>query len=164
MRIISLILFATLFCSSVFAQDAAKIDRATQEKFQEIVGEMSAAMRTEDESDVRRLVQQATQLLGNQSGLPESPDEYRSVPAEARLLTVNEITTGFDAYIPYIERRKWWRIGLDPLKTNHSLWCVAGAIDRGTQSWAMGRSAQCPSGLSLHHDSGTCSAGRSDTR
>jgi 23S rRNA A1618 N6-methylase RlmF len=129
MRFISLISMTTLFCSPLFAQEAVKLDRATQEKMKAIVGEMSAAMKTEDESDVRRVVQQFNQLLGSQAGLPESPDEYRPVPETARPLTVNELTIAFDDYIPYIERRKWWQTGLDPSKTNHSLREVASVIE-----------------------------------
>ncbi len=129
MRSVCLILLAVLCCSPVFAQEVAKINRATRDQIQSIVGEMSAAMKAEDKAEVRRLVQQATKLLGDQAGLPESPDEYRAVADDARPLTASELPTAFDVYIPYIERQKWWRIGLDPTTTSHSLREVAAVIE-----------------------------------
>lgn len=124
-----LMLLTTVSCSAIFAQELAEIDRATHDKLKGIVGEMSEAMKAEDEAEVRRQFQQAIELMGDQAGLPESPDEYRAVPEDARPLTENELPTAFDLYIPYIERQRWWRIGLDPSRTNHSLREVATVIE-----------------------------------
>jgi 23S rRNA A1618 N6-methylase RlmF len=89
MRSLPLILVATVCCSSIFAQEVAELDRATQGKLKGIVGEMSQAMKAEDEAEVRRQFQQAIELMGDQAGLPESADEYRAVPDVARPLTAN---------------------------------------------------------------------------
>lgn len=103
----------------IFAQEVAKLDRATQDKLEGIVGEMSESMKAEDKAEVRRKFQQAIESMGDQAGLPESPDEYRTIPKDARPLTANELPTAFDDYIPdiqipYVQRQKWWRIRLDP--------------------------------------------------
>jgi len=128
-RILLAAILATICVSRVTAQDAAKLDRATQDQLKSIVALMSEAMKAEDETEVRRQFQCAIELLGDQVGLPESPDEYRAVPDNARALTAAELPTAFDVYIPYIERQKWWRIGLDPATTNHALREVATVIE-----------------------------------
>ena len=129
MQLLRFTLLAMVCCSPVFAQEVARPNRATQGKLKTIVGEMSEAMKAEDEDKVRWHSQQAIELMGDQAGLPESPDEYRAVPDNARPLTANELPTAFDDYVPYIEKQKWWRIGLDPSTTNHSLREVATVIE-----------------------------------
>ena len=129
MRFIFLALLALSFESQVIAQDVAKLDRESQGKLRAIAASMSEAMKAEDEAAVRQQFERAIELMGDQAGLPESPDEYRAVPKNARTLSADELPTAFDAYIPYIERQNWWRIGLDPSKTNHSLREVATVIE-----------------------------------
>ena len=129
MQLLRFTLLAMVCCSPVFAQEVARPNRATQGKLKTIVGEISEAMKAEDEDKVRWHSQQAIELMGDQAGLPESPDEYRAVPDNARPLTANELPTAFDDYVPYIEKQKWWRIGLDPSTTNHSLREVATVIE-----------------------------------
>jgi len=122
-------ILVTIFVSRVLAQDAAKLDRATQDQLKGIVALMSESMQAEDETEVRRQFQRAIVSLGDQAGLPESQDDYRAVTDNARALTAAELATAFDFYIPYIERQKWWRIGLDPATTNHALRKVATVIE-----------------------------------
>jgi len=125
MRFIVVTLLGLGVVSQVMAQEVAKLDRATQYKLKIIVASMSDAMEAENEAEVREQFERAIELMGDQAGLPESPDEYQPVPENTRSLDADELPKAFDAYIPYIERQNWWRIGLDPSKTNHSLREVA---------------------------------------
>ncbi|MDX1927702.1 MAG: hypothetical protein SFV81_14365 [Pirellulaceae bacterium] len=129
MRLTCLTLLVSVSCLPSLAQEVAKLDRTTQEKLNVIGGKMSAAMLAEDQAEVRLQFKEAIELIGDQAGLPESPDEFRPVPKDARDLAASELPTAFDLYIPYIERQKWWRIGLDPSKTNHSLREIAAVIE-----------------------------------
>jgi len=128
MRFIVVTLLGLGVVSQVMAQEVAKFDRATQYKLKIIVASMSDAMEAENEAEVREQFERAIELMGDQAGLPESPDEYQPVPENTRSLDADELPKAFDAYIPYIERQNWWRIGLDPSKTNHSLREVASVI------------------------------------
>lgn len=123
-----LLIIPIVTCQSA-AQEVARLSRETQAKLRQVVLSLTEAMKAEDESEIRRLVEQSIELLGDQAGLPESPDEFRKVRQDARPLTADELPTAFDPYIPYIERMKWWRIGLDPTKTNHALREVAAVIE-----------------------------------
>ncbi len=125
----SLTLLSVACCLSVGAQDVANLDRPEQEKLKGIVARLSDAMKTEDGAAVRRHVRQAIEVMGDQAGLPETADEYRAVAEFARPLRAGELPTAFDRYIADIERRKWWRIGLDPAATNHALREVATVIE-----------------------------------
>ncbi len=127
--IVLLMILSFLFQSEAVGQDIASLDRKTQDKLKQVTKSLSAAMKAEDESEIRRLVERSIELMGDQAGLPESPDEYRKVPQNARPLTADELATAFDPYILYIERMKWWKIGLDPTQTNHALREVAAVIE-----------------------------------
>ncbi len=129
MLVRSMTLLAVTCCASIFAQDVAKFDRPTQDKLKGIVAKLSDAMKAEDLGEVRRQFQQAIEWMGAEAGLPEAPDEYRAVAEDARRLSADELPTAFDPYIAYIERQKWWRIGLDPATTNHALREVASVIE-----------------------------------
>ncbi len=101
------------------AQDTPKLDKATQDKLRKLTVELAAAQKAEDEAEVQRLAKKAIELLGNQAGLPEVADEFRPVPKDAKPLTPKELPTAFDPYIDFIKGQKWWKVGLDPTKTNH---------------------------------------------
>ena len=114
----------TLGCASLFvadtAQDTPKLDKATQLKLRQIVLDLSAAQKAEDEAEVKKVVKRAVEILGGQAGLPEVADDFRAVPKDTKPLSSEELTTGFDPYIGYIKRQKWWAIGLDPTRTTHA--------------------------------------------
>lgn len=101
------------------AQDTPKLDKAMQDKLRKLTVELGAAQKAEDEVEVRRLATRAIETLGDQAGIPEIADQFREVPKDARPLTPKELPTAFDPYIDFIEKQKWWKVGLDPAKTNH---------------------------------------------
>ena len=68
-------------------------------------------------------------MLGDQAGIPEIADQFREVSKNAKPLTPKEFPTAFDPYIEFIEKQKWWKIGLDPTKTNHMPRELATIID-----------------------------------
>jgi len=119
MRFALLILALLGCCLSCSAQDTPKLDTVTQQKLRRIAVELAAAQKVEDEAEVKRVAKRAVELLGDQAGLPEVADEFRAVPKDAKPLTPKEIPSAFDPYIGFIEGRKWWKVGLDPTKTNH---------------------------------------------
>ena len=118
-----------LLVGCVSAQDTPKLDKAIQQKLRQAIVDLSAAQKAEDEAEVKRVAKRAVELLGDQAGLPEVADEFRPVPKDAKPLSSDELATAFDPYLAFIERRKWWTIGLDPAKTNHALREVATVIE-----------------------------------
>lgn len=129
MRIRSSVLTLFFLGVIVAAQDVPRLDRATQEKLRQATVDLDAAMKAEDEPAVRRAAKQAVVLLGDQAGLPEVADEFRSAPADAKALAADELATAFDPYLDNIDRIRWWKVGLDPTKTNHAPREVAAVIE-----------------------------------
>lgn len=138
---------------TLLAQPPAQLDRATQARLQELTRRLSDAQRAEDELAVRELAGAAVAVLGEQAGLPEVADEFRPVPQGAHGLQPDEIATAFDPAVPYIERQRWWRIGLDPTQTNHALREVATVIE-GCVAAAEASPLQADKLLSLARDGG----------
>lgn len=103
----------------VLAQETPKPNPETQTSLKKIGIELALAQKSEDEAEIKRLMTQAIELLGDQAGIPEIADEFREVPQDAKPLTPQELPNAFDPYIDFIERQKWWKVGLDPSKTNH---------------------------------------------
>jgi len=120
MRFTLLILTLLDGCLSCWAQDTPVFDKATQQKIRQAVVNLSAAQKAEDEAEVKKLAKRAIELLGDQAGLPEIADEFRPIPKDTKPLSPEELTTGFDPYIGYIKRQKWWTVGLDPTRTTHA--------------------------------------------
>ena len=111
------------------AQDTPKPDKATQATLRKLIVELAAAQKAEDEAEVRRLAKEAIAVLGDQAGIPEIADQFREVPKNAKPLTPKELPTAFDPYTGFIEKQKWWKVGLDPAKTNHPPRELATIID-----------------------------------
>lgn len=116
------------------AQDVARLSRDQQQQLRELNGQLTAAQLREDAVEVRRLARAAQDVLGSQAGLPEVADEYRPAPATSRPLSAAERVQAVAALRAYIERRRWWRIGLDPTTTNHTLREVATVIEGAVAS------------------------------
>lgn len=119
MRPMTSILVVLLGALVALAQDTPKLDKAAQNNLRALSVELSAAQKLEDEAEVQRLAKKAIETLGGQAGLPEVADQFREVPQHAKPLTPQELRTAFDPYIDFIEKQKWWKVGLDPAKTNH---------------------------------------------
>ncbi len=129
MRSIPLALAVLLFCIWASAHETRTPDKATQQKLRQVAVDLSAAQKAEDGAEVKKVVMRAVELLGDHGGVPEVADEFRPVPKDATPLSPDELATGFDPYIGFIRRQKWWTIGLDPSKTNHGLREVASVIE-----------------------------------
>ena len=86
------------------------------------------AQRDGDEKLVNRLADDAKQLLGDDAGVPETPDQYREAPPTVSRLSNEELAKSFDHYLREIKRRKWWHIGEDPMKSDHKPREVASVI------------------------------------
>jgi hypothetical protein len=118
-----------ILVGNVWAQDTPKLDKAIQQKLRQATVDLSAAQKAEDEAEVKRVAKRAVELLGDQAGLPDVADEFRPVSKDTKPLSSEELATAFDPYLAFIERRKWWAVGLDPTKTNHALREVAVVIE-----------------------------------
>jgi len=80
---------------------------------------LAEAMQAKDESLVRKLVAESLYILGNRAGVPEVDDEFRKAPEQVEPLTNAEAEAGFEKILQFVQKNKWWRIGLDPTKTEH---------------------------------------------
>lgn len=146
--------FALLLAAGrVRAQESPQLDAATRQKLREIVVDLAAAQAAEDEAGVSRSVKRAIELLGEQAGIPEVADELRTVPENARPLEPRELATAFVPYIDYIQRKRWWDVGLDPTKTNHALREVAAVIEGCLAARSAGAN-QADELLSIAQDAG----------
>jgi hypothetical protein len=114
-----LILTAFTFGMTASAQEPPTPKGETQTSLKKLGVELSAAQKAEDEAEVRRLTKRAIEVLSDQAGIPEIADQFREVPKNAKPLAADEMATAFDPYIEFIEKQKWWKVGLDPTKTNH---------------------------------------------
>lgn len=119
MRITNLTISVLVSCHFIMAQDTPRLERASQEKLREIAVHLSAAQKAEDAAEVKRLMTQAIEVMGDQAGIPEIADQFRKVSKNARPLSPEELPTAFDPYIDFIEKQQWWKVGLDPATTNH---------------------------------------------
>lgn len=129
MRSMIVILAVVVGCQFVSAKETIRLDKTKREELQRIAVDLAAAQKSEDEAEVQRLTKNAVEVLGDRAGIPEIADQFRAVPQNAKPLTSQELRTAFDPYIELIERRKWWNVGLDPVKTNHLPRELATIID-----------------------------------
>jgi hypothetical protein len=90
--------------------------------------EMAAAMAKRDAPAIDRLVAEANSLLGEKVGEPENADRYAAIPPEAPPLRIDDIRRLAAKMPARLEARRWWHIGLDPLKLAHPLREPADAI------------------------------------
>jgi hypothetical protein len=63
---------------------------------------------------VRAAAAKGREALGNKVGEPEVPDEFRPVPAQARLMSRDEAQLGFTPHFATLEKMRWWKVGIDP--------------------------------------------------
>jgi hypothetical protein len=95
------------------------LDQMAQQAQRQAAQKLAEAMRSKDQSAVRKLAAESAVMLGNLAGVPEVPDEYQQAPKEVEPLTKAEAQAGFRKILQFVQKNKWWRIGLDPTKTEH---------------------------------------------
>lgn len=85
-------------------------------------------------SAIRETVARAIVELGERAGVPETPDPFQPIPADARWLTAAEAKRAFGAAPAKIERLRWWKIGLDPSTLAHALREPASVVSAGAHA------------------------------
>ena len=85
----------------------------------ESAAQLADALRRADEAAIRRIAHETQQRLGDLAGLPEVADSYVVPPADVPPLSRHEAEAGFERLLRYVQRKKWWKIGLDPAATEH---------------------------------------------
>ena len=108
-----------LLCPGLLQAQPPSPDPVSQQTLKAMTQEMTAALLSKDETAVRKLVVEAVELLGDQAGVPEVADEYRQAPVQIEPLTRAEALAGFERIHRFVQKNKWWRIGLDPTRTEH---------------------------------------------
>ena len=108
-----------VLCLQFLHAQQPKQDQVSQQALKQTAQKLAEAMRSKDESAVRKLAAESVVLLGNLAGVPEVADEYRQEPQQVEPLTKAEAQAGFEKILQFVQKNKWWRIGLDPIKTEH---------------------------------------------
>ena len=88
------------------------------------------ALAKQDAAAIHAAVELGRRALGERAGDPESPDEYVSVPTEAKRFTVEEARPGMMPQFARLEKMRWWKIGVDPTTLTAPL-RVPGAVVGG---------------------------------
>jgi hypothetical protein len=74
-----------------------------------------------DSAAIQRYVFDLRTRLGSSAGVPKSPDRPIAIPRSARPLAPAEAKAAFRAANDMIERKRWWRVGLDPTTLDRPL-------------------------------------------
>lgn len=119
-----------VLCHPLSHAQQPKPNQVSQQALKQTANKLAEALRSKDEAAVRQLVAESAVILGNLAGVPEVADEYRQAPAQVEPLT--EANAGFEKILKLVQKNKWWRIGLDPTKTDHLprevASCVVGCL------------------------------------
>lgn len=99
--------------------DSTEQVRASKRITAEFADRMADAQAGGDEAAVRRIMQETNERLGDLAGIPEVDDEYFSPPADVSPFTRKEVEAGFGRMLQFVRQKKWWKVGLDPTKTEH---------------------------------------------
>ena len=89
---------------------------------------LAMALRAENPSAIKAAVATGLALLGERAGEPEVADRYRRVPASARWLTPAEAQHGFAPHLDALQKRIWWRVGIDPTQLTEALRAPASVL------------------------------------
>ncbi len=79
------------------------------ERLQFAKEKLANAQKRENIEDVYRAVHQINHILGNQLGMPETPQEYRKISPDLPLFPENATYDGFEAYRIRLEKDAWWK-------------------------------------------------------
>lgn len=66
--------------------------------------------------------------FGERAGEPEEPDRFETPPAEWKPVAASERPKAYGIALKYIQKSRWWQIGLDPTATEHALREPADAL------------------------------------
>lgn len=108
----------TFLLLGIHSSDAEQI-QLNRLELKQTTQKLAEAMIKKDEAAVRQLAVKSASLLGELAGVPEFPDEFLQSPNVVEPLTKAEADVGFEKILQFIQRKKWWRIGLDPTKVEH---------------------------------------------
>lgn len=81
----------------------------------------AAELPSPERDRIRAEVAAARRKLGDQAGLPETPDTFLAIPTAGAWLTAAEARAAFARSLPRLEARRWWQPGLDPTQLAHAL-------------------------------------------
>ena len=123
-RVIIVLVLATS-ATNLLAEDAHR------QQIAQLRQRLAEAQRQGDEKAVISISKETKSLLDDQAGVPELPDEFRPAPQTVEPLTLDECRKGAALYLRQIQWKKWWKIGLDPRKTEHLPREVANVIVGG---------------------------------
>ena len=83
-------------------------------KAQMQVAALAKALEENNLDAVRAAARAGREGLGKKAGEPEVADEFRRVPAGAKLLSREEAQRGFSPHFDTLEKMCWWKVGVDP--------------------------------------------------
>ena len=86
----------------------------SRSKAQMPTADLTRALAVNNLEAVRAAVAAGREMLEKKAGEPEVADEFRPVPADAKLFTREEAQRGFTPHFGTLERMRWWKIGVDP--------------------------------------------------
>ena len=115
------LLLAVLVCTGILEAQVQELSSAQRQALKDLKPRLGLAQHGPDPSAVRAVVAESLRILGDQTGLPEVKDVYRSPVAGAQFFTANRVAEAFGPYADHIEKIRWWKVGLDPAKLNHAL-------------------------------------------
>ena len=110
-----------LFVASLrfFYALAPKHDHASKLAVKQVTQKLADALTSKNQPAVRELAAEAAALRGDSAGIPEVADQYQQAPQDVAPLTRAEAQARFDTILQFVQKNKWWRMGLDPTKTEH---------------------------------------------
>lgn len=114
-------LLALIFFAAALQAQVQELSSVQRKALGELKPKLVSAQRGPDPAAVRSVVAESLKVLGEQAGLPEVKDVYRSPISAARLFAADRIAESFGPYADHIEKIRWWKVGLDPAKLNHAL-------------------------------------------
>jgi len=91
--------------------------------------EARQALQQRDRTRIEKVAQEMQAVLGDRAGVPEVPDESRSIPSLTKPWSDEETVAALPTIRTYITRNRWWQMDLDPSQCNHALREVAMIIE-----------------------------------
>ncbi|MDP3849269.1 MAG: hypothetical protein Q8Q59_02115 [Luteolibacter sp.] len=89
---------------------------------------LERALLNEDAAAIGAAVESLKMTLGEKAGIPEVADVYQLVPADATPLTRQEARRGLALYFAALDRKRFWKIGVNPTGLTDPLRVPASVI------------------------------------